>query len=105
MPVSRRYSPEHPPGERCRFGLDFSFVVPPGVGIVSGTVAIFTNTASPQPADADWTIGPVEVTGRTLSAELGGGIEGKDYQVRWTATDSDGNVWPRTCLVLCAPTS
>ena len=32
MPLSRRYTPEHPPGEECNFGLHFSLVIPPGVG-------------------------------------------------------------------------
>ena len=40
MPLSRRYNPEHPPGENCSFGVDLSFVVPPGVGLASGSLAI-----------------------------------------------------------------
>jgi hypothetical protein len=36
---------------------------------------------------------------------LTGGVSGTDYQIKWTATDSAGNVWPRTALVLCADTS
>ena len=39
MPVSRRCTPEHPPGESCNYGLDYSFVIPPGVGIVSGALS------------------------------------------------------------------
>ena len=61
MPLSRRYSPEHPPGESCAFGLDFSPIVPVGVGLLSGAVAIFTNVASPADASADWQIGPHEI--------------------------------------------
>jgi hypothetical protein len=105
MPLSRRYTPEHPPGESCPFGLDFSFLIPPGIGIASGALSIFTNTVPIASADADWTVGPVTVQGRTLYAVLTGGVEGKDYQLRWTATDTQGNVWPRTTLVLCAETS
>jgi hypothetical protein len=105
MPLSRRYTPEHPQGETCVFGLDFSFVVPPGVGVVAGALDIFTNVASPVAADADWTKGAVFVRGRTLYATLSGGVTGTDYMLRWTATDSDGNVWPRTGLVLVGPTS
>jgi hypothetical protein len=105
MPISRRYSPEHPPAEQCNFGLDFSFIIPPGIGIVGGSLAIFTNTATPVAADADWTKGPVTVRGRAVYAMLSGGIEGKDYQLRWTAIDTDGNTWPRTTLVLVAQTS
>jgi hypothetical protein len=105
MPLSRRYTPEHPPGEHCNFGLDYSFVIPPGVGISAGTLSIFTNTVTPTPADADWTVGPVTVRGRAVYSLLTGGQEGVDYQLRWTATDTDGNVWPRTTLVLCAQTS
>lgn len=105
MPISTRYKPEHPPTEVCSFGLDYSNVIPVGVGIESGTIQIFTNTATPRPADADWTVGAVNVTGRAIWANLSGGVLGTDYQLRWTATDTQGNVWPRTTLCLCADTS
>jgi hypothetical protein len=105
MPLTRRFQPEHPPGESCNFGLDFSFVIPPGVGIASGSLAIFTNTVPPAAADADWTKGAVTVRGRAIYAMLSGGIEGKDYQLRWSATDTEGNVFPRTTLILVAQTS
>jgi hypothetical protein len=105
MPLSRRYNPSHPPGENCSFGVDFSFVIPPGVGIQSGTLAILTNTAAPTDASADWTIGPVMVRGRALYAMLSGGVAGKDYQLKFTAVDTAGRTWPRTALVLCADTS
>jgi hypothetical protein len=105
MPISRRYTPEHPPGEACNFGLDYSFIIPPGVGISSGALAIFTNTVAPVAADTDWTKGPVTVLGRAVYANLSGGIEGKDYQLRWTATDTNGGIWPRTTLILVAQTS
>lgn len=105
MPISRRYTPEHPPGETCSFGLDFSFVVPVGVGVESGTLTIFKNDAVQTPAAGDWTIGPVTVRGRALYATLSGGVSGTDYQLKWTAVDSQGNAWPRTTLVLCADTS
>lgn len=105
MPLSRRYTPEFSPGESCNIGLDFSYIIPPGVGITAGALAIFTNTASPQPADADFTIGPVMVQGRALYAMLSGGVLGTDYQLHWNAIDSEGNVWPRTALMLCAYTS
>jgi hypothetical protein len=105
VPLSRRYTPEHPPGEDCSFGLDFSFILPVGVGIASGSLAILTNTATPADASADWTIGPVTVRGRALYAMLSGGVAGTDYQLKWTAVDTAGNTWPRTTLVLCADTS
>lgn len=105
MPLSRRYTPEHPPGESCSFGLDYSFIIPVGAAIQSGSLAIQTNTANPQPADGDWSISPIEVRGRAIYANLSGGVAGTDYQLVWTAVDTSGNVWPRTTLVLCAPTS
>jgi hypothetical protein len=105
MPLSRRYTPEHAPGESCSFGLDYSFIIPVGVGIASGAIAIRTNTAAPVDASGDWTIGAVEVRGRAIYAILSGGVAGTDYQLVWTAVDTSGNVWPRTTLVLCAPTS
>jgi hypothetical protein len=105
LPISRRFNPEHPPGESCSFGLDYSFVIPVGQTIEQGSLAIFTNTADPVPADADFTASPVEVRGRAIYATLSGGVSGVDYQLRFTASDTAGNVWPRTCLVLCADTS
>lgn len=105
MPIARRYQPEHPAGESCSFGLDYSFIIPVGVGLVSGTLAIFTNTAVPTPADGDWTKGAVTVRGRALYAMLAGGVSGVDYRLLWTATDTAGNVWPRTTLVLVGDTS
>ena len=105
MPLSRRYTPEHPPGEVCNFGMDFSFVIPVGVGIGSGGVSIWTNEVEPVDASSDWSIGQVYVRGRALYAELTGGIDGVDYQIRWVAVDTDGNEWPRTALCLCAQTS
>jgi hypothetical protein len=105
MPISRRYMPEHPPGEKCNFGLDYSGVIPPGVGIQGTDLEIFTNTTPPLPADADWFKTPVTVSGRIIYCSLSGGIDGKDYQLRWTVTDTDGNIFPRTTLVLCAQTS
>lgn len=104
MPMSRRYSPEHAPGESCNIGLDYSWLVPPGVGLTGGSLSIYTNTANPVPS-ADLSVGPVTIRGRTVYARISGGVEGKDYQLRWSATDTEGNVWPRTCLLLCAQTS
>lgn len=106
MPLSRRYTPEIVPGEACNIGLDYSFVIPPGVGISSGTVSLFTNTVAPAPS-TDMTLGPVTVQGRTVYAHISAldAALGKDYQLRWNAIDTQGNVWPRTCLLLCAQTS
>ena len=104
MPLSRRYSPEHPPDENVTFGMDFSFLIPVGVGITAGGLDIFHNTVPPTPADAEWVKGPVTIVGRTVYASLTGGVEGTDYQLRWTATDTLGNQWRRTGVILCAPT-
>lgn len=105
MALSRRYTPEHPPGEQCTYGMDFSFIVPPGVGLASGTLAVWKNIVPPVDDSTNWTIGAVSVLGRVLYADLTGGVEGTDYQIRWVVTDTDGNIWPRTALQLCAQTS
>jgi len=57
MALTRRYTPEHPPGESCLFGLDYSFVIPPGVGITTASLSIFSNTVAPAAADGEWTKG------------------------------------------------
>lgn len=103
--LSRRYLPSHPPGESCLFGLDFSNVISPGVGIVAGTLDIFQNVVPPREATTDWTVGPLSVRDRALYATLAGGVDGTDYKLLWTAIDTVGNIWPRTGLVLVAATS
>jgi hypothetical protein len=105
MPLSRRYSPEHPAGETCVFGLDFSSVIAPGILLTSATLDIQTNTVPPVEAGNDWTIGTVQVRDRLAYATLSGGVNGTDYLLTFTATDDQGNVWPRTAAILCAPTS
>lgn len=104
MPVSRRYIPEHPPGDAATFGMSFDVVFPMGVGIQNGALSIFTNAASPVPS-TDFSIGAVQVQGRALYASLVGGVSGTDYQLRWSATGTDGSLATRTALVLCAQTS
>lgn len=105
MPLTRRYSPEFAPGESCTFGMDFSAIIPPGVGITAGVLDIFHNVVPPTFAETEWTIGPVQVHGRVLYATLSGGVTGTDYLLRWVAYDTDGNIWPRDALILVANTS
>lgn len=105
MPLSRRYSPEKSPRENCLVGMDFSFVLPKGVGISSAGVEVWTNTPGDVQPTADISTGPVYVRGRAVYSRMTGGIEGTDYQVRWTVTDTQGNTFERTGLMLCAQTS
>jgi hypothetical protein len=105
MPLSRRYTPEIPPDEKCNIGMDFSPVIPVGVGITDGSLSIWYNTQIPTAADSDWTVTAVTVLGRVLYCNITGGVQGKDYQFRWVANDTRGNIWPRTALGLCSLTS
>jgi hypothetical protein len=85
------------------FALDYSAILPLGVVISDADLDIVINTNPVEP-QSDWTQGAVEIFGRRVYCLLSGGVEGTDYQLRWTVTDSLGNTWPRTCLVLCAET-
>lgn len=105
MPLSRRYTPEKDPAESCNYGMDYSYILPPGIGLSSGSLTIWTNVAVPVQDTTAWTIGPVAVRGRAIYARLGGGTAGTDYQLRWVAVDTQGNTWPRTALQLVALTS
>jgi hypothetical protein len=105
MALTRRYEPPHPPTEAAAFGMDFSGIVPEGIGLSAGSLKIFTNTAPPVAADADWTFGTTYIRGRSLFQNLLGGVNGKDYLMQWTATDTRNNVWVRTALILCSATS
>ena len=102
--LTRRYLPSHPVGESCSFGYDFSSIIPLGLGISSGRLDIFQNVVPPV-SSSDWAIGAVTVRGRALYASLSGGVDATDYQLVWTAVDTQGNIWPRTALVLCAATA
>jgi len=98
----------HPTDETSVFMLDLSLVVGRGIGLAVPTVGltIWENKVPPVAADADWTVyKPVAVLKRAVYATLGGGIDGKDYQLRWLIDDTQGNSWARTTLVLCARTS
>jgi hypothetical protein len=100
----RRYQ-THPKEETAVFMFDYSALVGRGVSLSNPSLSIFTNTVPPVAADGDWVKGTVSILGRAVYATLSGGIEGKDYQLRWSATDTEGNSWPRTTLVLVSPTS
>lgn len=84
--------------------MDFSFVLAPNVAILAAELDILVNEAPPV-ATTDWQIGPVQIEGPFVYARLTGGVEGVDYQIRWTVHDSEGNTFQRTALVLCALTS
>lgn len=74
MSLSRRYSPEWSPGDNCFIGMDFSYVLPPGVGIAQGAIdfltqggdspiptprmEIWTNTNPPVAAPEAWIVDP-----------------------------------------------
>lgn len=105
MPLSRRYTPEWSPGDKATIGMDFSFVLPPGVGINEAALTVLRNTNPPIPSNGDWSQAPVQILGRAVYSVLTGGVAGIDYQLRWQITDSQGNVWTRTALMLCAYTS
>lgn len=115
MPLSRRYSPDWAPGEAATIGMDFSAVIPPGVGITDGSLFIQTNRAASVEAGGDFASPDADpsnpgffighVVGRSIYVFLNGGVEGRDYRMTWTVEDTNGNVWPRTALMLCAPTS
>jgi len=105
MALSRRYTPEHSPQDVCLYGMDFSTILPPGVGITSVSLGIWRNLKPPIQADGDWTKGPPFTEDRAVYCMLGGGTEGTDYQLRWLITDTEGNTWERTAMVLCSRTS
>jgi hypothetical protein len=103
--MSGRFTPKKPPAELAWFALDFMRVVGRGVGLAAVAVHAWTNTVMPVLADSDWTIGAPLIEGRIAYTQLGGGVDGSDYQLRFTVTDTDGNVFERTGLILVSETS
>jgi len=104
MALNNRFLPSHAPGESNLYALDFSAILPPGVTVASAGLTIQLNTVPPTPT-TDFTIGPVTTNGRRVYAELSGGVSANDYRITFAATDTLGNLWPRSALLLCAATS
>jgi hypothetical protein len=104
MPLSRRYSPEWSPLDTGNVGMDFSMLVPPGVGILDGSLQIFLNIPNPVPS-TDFAMGDFQIRDRTVYVQISGGVEGTDYQLRWFIETTDGARFLRTALLLCAQTS
>ena len=110
MALSRRYHPEFAPGETSVIGMDFSTVIPPGVGITAVSPSLMLNIATPPvpPADtADFLIQNVSWYDRTAYATLtlNNSALGKDFLLFWQVTDSSSNVHQRAAALLCTYTS
>ena len=115
MSLSRRYTPEWYPGETSNIGMDFSYVIPPGVGIQSAWLTIFnvdtralnsTDFTGPPPiSSAQPGTYTATVVDRMVYCRMSGGLAGIDYTFAWTAIDTDDNVFPREGLILCQFTS
>jgi hypothetical protein len=103
MSLGNRYLPSHPAGASHTYSFDYSTILPAGTIITAASLAILLNTSPPQ-ASADFTVGEVEKRGRRVYCRLQGGRAATDYRLEWLATDSLGNTWPRTSLLLCAAT-
>ena len=104
MALSHRYHPSKAPNEACTIGIDLSHMLPPGIGLSTVTISAFTTTAPANPT-SDFTFGTISLRGRLAWCTISGGTEGSDYQIRWLLTDTVGNTWGRTGLMLCAQTS
>ena len=92
------------PVELFYIGFDFSPILPPGVGITEVGVSCFTNTNPANPSSGLTFSTPV-TRGRQIWATVTGGQPGTDYKIRWEVTDTIGNQWLRTALMLCAYSS
>ena len=104
MSLNNRYLPSHPQGQVCTYGLDYATILPLGITLTGASLQIEYNTQPPTPA-SDFVVSGPTTTGRRVYCQLSGGISGKDYVISWSAQDSLGNTWPRSCLLLCAATS
>ena len=105
MALTARY-PSHPPAEVASFGMDFSPIVPAGMTLASGSLAIFKNSNPPVAGGADWNLTRQPyLRGRSVFQILSGGVVGTDYLLEWTVTDNRGGTWVRSAAVLCGPAS
>ena len=105
MSLNNRYMPSHAVGDSCLYALDFSNILPLGVGF-EGSVGfeVEYNTVPPT-GQSDFTVGPPYFVGRRIYAQLSGGASAKDYRLTFTGGDSLGNTWSRSALLLCSATS
>lgn len=90
----------HAPGDSAVYGLDFTELVAPGDGLATASLQIFTNTVAPT-LSADFVVGAVATLARIAYARITGGVSGTDYQLRFSSTDTQGNVFTRAALLLC----
>jgi hypothetical protein len=90
----------HAPGDSATYGLDFTSLISADAAIGSAAVAPFTNTVAPT-ATTDLTIAAIATYARIVYARVTGGVLGSDYQLRFTASDTQGNVFTRAALLLC----
>jgi hypothetical protein len=96
---SIRYSPPWAPGDFNAIGIDMSLVIPAGIGIQDALFEVLTNSA-------DFAVSPdPSIEERSVYVTMAGGVSGTDYQLKWTVSDSQGFLWHRTGLLLCALTS
>ena len=104
MALSQRYQPPQPPGQGVVYALDFSPLLPPGVGVTTPSVQIQTNTNPPGIATGVTTSGG-GYRGRIVWITIQNMQAGTDYLISWTVQDTEGNQWVRTITLLCALTS
>lgn len=104
MAVSQRYKPSHPAGQSAVYAVDFSNILPPGVGLSQPGVIIQTNTTPPGIATGITSSGG-GFRGRMAWITIAGGVAGTDYLIQWTLIDSQNNTWIVTVLLMCAATS
>lgn len=104
MAVSQRYKPSHPAGQSAVYAVDFSNMLPPGVGLSQPGVIIQTNTVPPGLATGITVTGG-GFRGRLVWITITGGTSGQDYLITWTVGDTSSNTWVITALLLCAATS
>lgn len=104
MAVSQRYKPSHPAGQSAVYAVDFSNILPPGVGLSQPAIQFFTNTTPPGIATGITSSGG-GFRGRMAWITIAGGVAGTDYLIQWTLIDSQNNTWIVTVLLMCAATS
>lgn len=104
MAVSQRYQPSHAPDQSAVYAVDFSNMLPPGVGLSQPGVQIQTNTTPPGVALGITTSGG-GFKGRQVWITISGGVAGTDYVITWTVSDTQQNSWVISVLLLCARTS
>jgi hypothetical protein len=105
----RRYYPSHAT-EKTMYGIDFSTLLPLGVGITDAWVTVYKNlnpwvwvndTYGTTSTPDELAVSDLLIRGRRVYVAVWNGVPGTDYVILWNISDTLTNDWQQATYVLC----